>query len=148
MEYTLRKVECTFNDLHDNNKRVIMAKKIYVEEKAKAHLRRVFKCSNVMVWKALTFESDSELARKIRYVALSQLGGVANWEAAEVETTHEEVARTMTQHFGPRVSLVYYKEDDRAVVLVDGHEEKSGTVGSIENFVALQNEVQSMAMSL
>lgn len=76
-----------------------MEKKIFVEEAAKAHIRRVFKCSRILVWKALNFKSDSELARKIRYVALKEFGGVVNWEPAEVETSHEEVERTMTMRF-------------------------------------------------
>ena len=50
-----------------------MEKKIYVSEKNKAHLREVFGCSTVMVWKALNFKSDSDLAQKIRYTALMQL---------------------------------------------------------------------------
>ena len=45
-----------------------MDKKIYVSEKNKAHLRKVFNCSTMMVWKALNFKSDSELARKIRFM--------------------------------------------------------------------------------
>ena len=92
-----------------------MEKKIFVSEKAKAHLRKVFKCTNPMVWKALNFKSDSELARKIRFTALQQLGGVANWKPEEVETTHEETARTMTLHFGNRVqlSLIHISEPTR-----------------------------------
>lgn len=125
-----------------------MEKRIYLDGKGKDYLRNVFKCSGVMVWKALSFKADTELARKIRYVALSQLGGVASWQADEVETTHEECANTMTQSFGPRVRLVYHKDDSRCEVLVDGREEKSGVCRDIESFVALQAEVGAMAMSL
>lgn len=125
-----------------------MSKRIYVEESAKAHLRKVFKCSNVMVWKALTFESDSKLARKIRYVALKELGGVANWKPAEMETSHEETEKTMTQTFGDRVKLVASKDSPSVVVYVDGKERKRETVENIPAFIALQQEVQCMAMSL
>lgn len=125
-----------------------MTKRIYVEESAKAHLRRVFKCSNVMVWKALTFESDSKLARKIRYVALKELGGVASWKPSEMETSHEEAAKTMTQTFGDRVKLVASKESPSVSVYVDGKETKRETVESIPAFIALQKEAQCMAMSL
>lgn len=125
-----------------------MTKRIYVEERAKVHLRRVFKCSNVMVWKALTFESDSKLARKIRYVALKELGGVASWKPAEMETSHEEAAKTMTQTFGDRVKLVASKESPSVSVYVDGKETKRETVESIPAFIALQKEAQCMAMSL
>lgn len=125
-----------------------MTKRIYVEESAKAKLRKVFKCSNVMVWKALTFESDSKLARRIRYVALKELGGVASWKPVEMETSHEEAAKTMTQTFGDRVKLVASKESPSVVVYVDGEERKRATVESIPAFIALQKEAECMAMSL
>lgn len=125
-----------------------MTKRIYVEERAKAHLRRVFKCSNVMVWKALTFESDSKLARKIRFVALKELGGVASWKPVEMETSHEEAEKTMTQTFGDRVKLVASKESPSVSVYVDGKERKRETVKDIPAFIALQKEAQCMAMSL
>ena len=125
-----------------------MAKKIFVEDKAKAHLRRVFKCSNVTVWKALTFESDSKLARKIRFVALKELGGVPNWKPVDMETAHEEAEKTMTQTFGDRVKLVVSKGDPTVLVYVDGKVKRRETCESIPAFIALQNETQCMAMSL
>lgn len=125
-----------------------MAKKIYVEDKAKAYLRRVFKCSNVMVWKALSFESNSKLARKIRFVALKELGGVPNWKPVDMETSHEEAEKTMTQTFGDRVKLVASKRDASVLVYVDGKVKRRETCESIPAFIALQNEVQCMAMSL
>lgn len=125
-----------------------MAKKIYLEDKAKAYLRQVFKCSNVMVWKALTFESDSKLAHKIRFVALKELGGVPNWKPEDMETTHEEDEKTMTQTFGDRVKLVVSKRDASVLVYVDGKIKRRENCDSIPAFIALQNEVQCMAMSL
>lgn len=125
-----------------------MTKRIYVEESAKAHLRKVFGVSNVMVWKALTFESDSKLARKIRYVALKELGGVPSWKPVEMETTHEEAAKTMTQTFGERVKLVASKTEPGVVVYLDGKEVRRERVDSIPAFIALQKEAQCMAMSL
>lgn len=125
-----------------------MEKKIFVNEKAKAHLRTVFGCTNVMVWKALSFKSDSDLARKIRFTALKQLGGVANWAPTEVETTHEETARTMTLHFGKRVQLVYDRNDGSSHVMVDGREERREEGLDIPAFMELSDEVGQMAMSL
>ena len=125
-----------------------MAKKIYLEDKAKAYLRQEFKCSNVMVWKALTFESDSKLARKIRFVALKEMGGVPNWKPEDMETTLEEDEKTMTQTFGDRVKLVVSKRDASVLVYVDGKIKRRENCDSIPAFIALQNEVQCMAMSL
>lgn len=125
-----------------------MEKQIYVSKKGKTHLCEVFNCTTVMVWKALNFKSDSDLARKIRFTALQQLGGVANWKPEEVETTHEEAARTMTLHFGKRVQLVYDLKDGSSHVFVDGLERRCEQGLGIPEFMALTDEVEQMAMSL
>jgi hypothetical protein len=125
-----------------------MEKKIYVSEKNKAHLREVFGCSTMMVWKALNFKSDSELARKIRYTALMQLNGTPNWKQADMETTHEEIEQTMTQTFGERVKLVFDRKDGSTRVFVDGVETRKEQNLNIPAFMGLQREVELMAMSL
>ena len=125
-----------------------MEKKIFVDEKAKGHLRKVFKCTNVKVWKALNFKSDSELARKIRFTALTQLNGTPNWKQADVETTHEEAEQTMTQTFGERVKLVVDRKDGSVSVFVDGVVTRREQDMNIPAFVELQSEVELMAMSL
>ena len=125
-----------------------MDKKIYVSKRDAAHLRKVFGCSKVMVWKALNFKSDSDLARKIRYTALTQLNGTPNWKQADVETTHEEIEQTMTQTFGERVKLVFDRKDDSTHVLIDGKEARVEHDLDVPGFMVLQNEVEMMAMSL
>lgn len=125
-----------------------MSKKIYLEDKGKAYLRRVFKCTNVMVWKALTFKSESELARKIRYVALKEMGGVPNWKSSEVETTHEESEHTMTQTFGERVRLVVSKVDSHAVVYIDGIAEREIEKISVAELMSMQQELELRAAAL
>lgn len=51
-------------------------KYIDLSREQKARLRRVFKVSTVTIWKALTYQTDSALARRIRTLALSaQMGG-------------------------------------------------------------------------
>lgn len=39
-------------------------------------IAKTFKCSREMVSKALHFKKNSELARKIRYVAVKEYGGI------------------------------------------------------------------------
>ena len=130
------------------NKKGIMEKQIYVSKKGKAHLCEVFNCTTVMVWKALNFKSDSELARKIRFTALTQLNGTPNWKQADVETTHEEAEQTMTQTFGERVKLVVDCKDGSVSVFVDDVETRRELDMNIPAFMELQNEVELMAMSL
>ena len=125
-----------------------MDKKIYVSKRDAAHLRKVFGCSKVMVWKALNFKSDSDLARKIRYTALTQLNGTPNWKQEGMETTHEEAERTTTQTFGERVKLVFDRKDGSTHVLIDGKEARVEHDLDVPGFMVLQNEVEMMAMSL
>ena len=101
-----------------------------------------------MVWKALNFKSDSKLARKIRFTALTQLNGTPNWKQAEVETTHEEAEQTITQTFGERVKIVVDRKDGSVSVFVDGVVTRREQDMNIPAFVELQNEVELMAMSL
>ena len=96
-----------------------MEKQIYVSKKGKAHLCEVFNCTTVMVWKALNFKSDSELAEQ-----------------------------TMTQTFGERVKLVVDRKDGSVSVFVDGVETRREQDMNIPAFVELQSEVELMAMSL
>ena len=125
-----------------------MEKQIYVSKKGKAHLCKVFNCTTVMVWKALNFKSNSDLARKIRYTALTQLNGTPNWKQADVETTHEEAEQTMTQTFGERVKIVVDRKDGSVSVCVDGIVTRREQDMNIPAFVELQSEVELMAMSL
>lgn len=41
-----------------------MGRYIHVTKETRQKLMKVFNCTSVMIWKALTFESDSELACK------------------------------------------------------------------------------------
>lgn len=126
-------------------------KRIYLSENGMAKLRQTFKVSHVTVWKALTYKTESALAEKIRYVALTQLGGTASKDiqkAVECETTHEEVAKTMTQTFGPRVKLVFFKEGNLVRMYVDGKETEKAYCKDIPAFLAFQKHVELTAMTL
>lgn len=125
-----------------------MDKRIYVTESAKNHLCKVFKCSRVTVWNALTFKTNSDNARRIRYVALSQLKGVPSWKGADMETTHESVDGTMTQTFGNRVRLVVSLRSGLATVYVDNKQHSQERVREIPDLMHLQERVNAMAMSL
>lgn len=52
-----------------------MKKYISVPNETKRDLRTIFHCTKEMVWMALNFKSDSDLAKKIRKLALDK-GGV------------------------------------------------------------------------
>ena len=52
-----------------------MKKYITVPNETKRQLREIFDCTKEMVWMALNYKSDSDLARRIRKHALDK-GGV------------------------------------------------------------------------
>lgn len=52
-----------------------MKKYISVPNETKRDLRTIFHCTKEMVWMALNFKSDSDLAKKIRKLAIDK-GGV------------------------------------------------------------------------
>lgn len=55
-----------------------MKQYIHVTKEVRQKLMKIFDVSSVMLWKALAFESDSPLARKIRKAALENLGILMN----------------------------------------------------------------------
>lgn len=65
-----------------------MEKRIVVTKENREFLTKAFKVTDRMVWKALTFEGDSELAQRIRRLALQRGGFVINI-LPEVETLHD-----------------------------------------------------------
>ena len=119
-----------------------MKKHIYLDKTGKGKLRQIFGCTEVMVWKALTFESDSDLARKIRFTATKEFGGVYSG----FETIHDTT--TMTQTFSNRVKIVAYKNVNKTAVLIDGEVKQTVSDLSIAEFMNLQKEVARIASEL
>lgn len=125
-----------------------MKKHIYLDKAGKGKLRQVFGCTDVMVWKALTFESDSDLARKIRFTAMKEFGGVLMGDGVYLgfETIHDTT--TMTQIFSSRVKIIAHKNIDKAAVLIDGEVKQTVSGLSIPEFMNLQKEVARIASEL
>lgn len=125
-----------------------MKKHIYLDKAGKGKLRQVFGCTDVMVWKALTFESDSDLARKIRFTAMKEFGGVLMGDGvySGFETIHDTT--TMTQIFSSRVKIIAHKNIDKAAVLIDGEVKQTVSGLSIPEFMNLQKEMARIASEL
>ena len=83
-----------------------MRKQILTDNETKTFLMKAFKCSRQAVWQALNFKRDSDQARRIRQLALKRGGKLTDGYMPKCETTHEEVEKTMTQTFGPRVTFL------------------------------------------
>lgn len=125
-----------------------MSKQILTDKETKHFLMKAFGCTQQFVWQALTFRRDSETARRIRVLALKRGGKLVDGYVPKCETTHEEVEKTMTQTFGPRVKLVVDKETGDVSVYVDGQLKDSYKNITVPDLMQLQGEVQLMAAEL
>lgn len=75
---------------------------IKVSNEARAKLARVFGVEEKMVYLALTYRRDSDKARRIRYAAVHEYGGVAMCHSPECETIHnvsQDGRELMVQNF-------------------------------------------------
>ena len=125
-----------------------MRKQILTDNETKTFLMKAFKCSRLAVWLALNFKRDSDQARRIRQLALKRGGKLTDGYMPKCETTHEEVEKTMTQTFGPRVKLVVDKETGDVSVYVDGQLKDSYKSITVPDLMQLQYEVEQMAAAL
>ncbi|MCH3995037.1 MAG: hypothetical protein WCS17_00175 [Prevotella sp.] len=125
-----------------------MKKQIITEGEDKEFLMKAFKCSRMQVWKALHFQSQSDMARRIRTLAIKRGGALVGDFIPECETTFEEVEETMTQRWGNRVKLVYNRKNDEVKVYVDESLKRIEKPKGIPEFMNLQQEVEQMAQAL
>ena len=125
-----------------------MRKQILTDNETKAFLMKAFGCSRQAVWQALNFKRDSDQARKIRQLALKRGGKLTDSYVPKCETTHEEVEKTTTQTFGPRVKLVAYRGTGNVSVFVDGRLKESYEDMDLCDLMQLQYETEQMAAAL
>jgi hypothetical protein len=125
-----------------------MEKQIITDGECKKFLMEAFKCSRMQVWKALHYESESDMARRIRALALKRGGALVGGFAPECETTYEEAVQTMTQRWGERVKIVLFRNTGEVKVYVDGDISRTVVSPSLPEFIRLQREVELMARAL
>lgn len=78
------------------------ARTIKVSKENKAKLTKMFGCTERMVYKALCFEGDTELARRIQHVARKEMGGWVEAAVPEDEIFYDTMdsgERFMRQYF-------------------------------------------------
>lgn len=129
-----------------------MKRQIVIDSEGRQKLQKIFGVSRMTVWRALTFENNSDMARKIRYTATSQMGGVEvgidSAKAPEhIDTTHTADGE-MVQRFGQRVVIVFNKETGHTRLTVDGKDTRVTTIVKVEDMMLLQQEAQQMAESM
>lgn len=120
---------------------------IDVTSEATAQLMRVFGCSDKMVYLALTYRKDSELARKIRYTAVNNYGGRPMAHYPECETLHdttEDGREVMRQEWPNGAVLVWYKGTPEVVVRHKGREVLHEDCMSMPRFSEIQLYAESL----
>lgn len=129
-----------------------MKRQIVIDSESKQRLQKRFKVSRMTVWRALTFENNSDLARKIRYTATSQMGGqeVGNVKDAQegMTTEYDTASDLMIQKFGSRVMIIANIKTGDTRLTVDGEDNKVTTCTSIADIMNLQMEAQKIANEL
>ena len=96
---------------------------IKVSNENKAKLAKMFNCTERMVYKALCFESQTLLARKIQHVARNEMGGWIEAAVREDEIfydTTEDGRHFMRQYFGNGAVLEVSMDTGDGVVKFKG----------------------------
>lgn len=99
-----------------------MKKYIHVKKEDREFLAKVFGITPRMVFNAVHFESDSELARKVRKLAMDR-GGIVMVEAPEAETLFDADGY-MRQYLPGGVLLEFKYSDNSCTVFVKGEERR------------------------
>ena len=99
-----------------------MNKYIHLKKEDREFLAKVFGITPRMVFNAVHFESDSELARKVRKLAMDR-GGIVMVEAPEAETLFDADGY-MRQYLPGGVLLEFKYSDNSCTVLVKGEERR------------------------
>lgn len=120
---------------------------IDVTAAAKTKLAKLFKCSETFVYMALTYRKNSDLAKKVRYVAVRDCKGKPMHHCPECETLHnvtKDGRELMLQHFDNGVQMVV----DKGTGSVSVFNRRGENIGQWENVSVVKlSEIQLYAES-
>ena len=120
---------------------------IKVSEDTKMKLARLFNVEAKTVYLALTGRRNSDKARKIRYTAVKEYGGIPMVHCPACETLHETTEdgrEIMRQEWSNGAVLVWYKGTPEVVVRHKGREVLHENCEGMARF----SEIQLLAESL
>lgn len=122
-------------------------KKIAIKPGETRELMKAFGVGRVTVWRALTYKGESQLAQKIRTVALRR-GGTIVGDAEAFNTIHDANGRMIQTWGDGKVRLEVSKETGDAVWYVDGKERGKKPALSVSGLMALQQKLGVLYGSL
>lgn len=108
-----------------------MKKQIDVTKQVRDNIKKLFETSTVSVWRALSFNDDSDTSKRIRQYAL-QNGGVVMVVSPERETIHDADGY-MRQWFPNGAMIEVDKHNGKIVVYT-----KSGRRALVEESASIQ----------
>ena len=120
---------------------------IKVNEDAKMKLARVFDVEPKTVYLALTGRRNSDKARKIRYAAVKEYGGVPMLHCLACETLHETTEdgrEVMRQEWPNGAVLVWYKGTPEVIVRHKGREVLHEDCANMPRFTEIQLYAESL----
>lgn len=120
---------------------------IKVSDEAKKKLARAFEVEEKTVYLALTGRRSSEKARKIRYTAVKEYGGIAMVHCPACETLYETTddgREVMRQEWSNGAELVWYKGTPEVVVRHKGREVLHEDCMSMPRFSEIQLYAESL----
>lgn len=132
----------------ENNRRV---KTVFAPFGAGKRLAAAFGVTTVTVSEALRGKIDSELARKIRYTAIKEFGGMAltyyDDFVADCDTVRDSNG-DMESVYTDRVKIVYNEAQHIAGVYIDGELRERCPVKSIAEYMEFEKRVQGVVANL
>ncbi len=132
-------------------------KYIKLSNPQKGCLRKIFNVSQVCIWKALYYKSNSDLSEKIRTAALEMGGRVIHeldvtdgfMPNCRTEFDHESnTIRRMTMTYPNAVRVVYDAEEDSARLFINDRIERQYWFVTLDNLYNVAFEAQELSESL
>lgn len=113
-------------------------KKIYVTQELREELKRLFGVVDRTIGRALNYETDSVLAKKIRSIAIQRGGKVAGGDVME---TSFDSSGNMVQTWGEVARLVANKSTGHIKVYIDGNLDREYPQMTIRELMLEQHRI-------
>lgn len=123
------------------------ARTIKVTSESKKKLAKMFNCTERMVYKALCFECQTLLARKIQYVARKEMGGWVEAAVPEAEIFYDTMdsgERFMRQYFNNGAVLEVSMKTGTGTVFFKGLPRYRYNEVLVRDIPTIQNYAQNL----
>lgn len=123
------------------------ARTIKVTSESKKKLAKMFNCTERMVYKALCFECQTLLARKIQYVARKEMGGWVEAAVPEAEIFYDTMdsgERFMRQYFNNGAVLEVSMKTGTGTVFFKGSPRYRYNEVLVSDIPTIQNYAQNL----